>query len=85
MITFYLLTSLFVFISWIIFLVSVLSNKVSKSKSYGIMAVAYVSHALSSQMIGLSYVFYLVFSIIFMLIHIMFKKKENTEQNQNQK
>ena len=77
MVAFFLITSLLLLISWVIFLIGLFTKRVARSKMYGIMAVTYVAHALSCQMMGLPYVFFLVFSIFCMAFHILYKKIEN--------
>ena len=75
--TFFISTSFFLVISWIVFIYGLLTSKVLKSTRYGILAVAYVSHALSTKILGISWIFYFIFSLFFLLIYTINKKMEN--------
>ncbi len=77
MITFYLATIVFMFITWILFLYGSISKKINRSTMYGFLAISYLSYALSSQMMGKSWWLSLLLSIVFMITYSTYKKIEN--------
>lgn len=79
MITFYLATIAFMFITWILFLYGFISKKVNKSTMYGFLAISYLSYALSSQMMDRSWWLSLILSVVFMTAYSSYKKIENIQ------
>lgn len=77
MMTFFYATALFMFITWGMFLFYLFTKKMKRSTVYGYLALSYIAHALSSQMLNFPWMFYFIFSIIFLLIFSINKKIEN--------
>lgn len=76
MIAFFIATSTFIVISWIIFFYGAFTKKL-KSTMYGFLSISYIAHALSCKIIGIPWIFYFIMSAIFFLLFSFNKKLEN--------
>lgn len=78
---FLLITTLSIIFSWI-YVIYCYIRKKNLSNAYGILAITYITHALSLQVLGLPSGFYIGFSILWIFFHTIFRK---TEKNKSEK
>lgn len=73
----FLFTGVLMLAGWIYFFILILS-KSNKRRSglYMFFAITYAAHSMSSILVGLSGTFYMIFSIIFFLLHLFYKRVE---------
>lgn len=80
---FLLATMVFIIFSWIYVAYCYLKKR-KLSNAYGVLAISYITHAVSLQLVGMPSVFYIGFSIIWIIFHSIYRKVEKNQINKNE-
>ena len=80
---FLLATMIFIIFSWIYVAYCYLKKR-KLSNAYGLLAISYITHAVSLQIVGIPSLFYVIFSVIWIVFHSIYRKAEKNQINKNE-